>query len=167
VKPHLELGYVRAAHGLDGEVSIRTHDPGSSALDEVERVWIRPRVGAERELRIEGVRDATQGDLLIMFEGIATRKAADALVGGTLYVFREDLGLEEGEMFQGDLLGLTAFDPSGVELGKIEQVLNNGPVPNLVIRGGGKEWMVPFIDEYVTQVDVEAGRVTVRPLDID
>ena len=33
--PHLQVGYVAKAHGLRGEVTVRTFDPASTALFEV------------------------------------------------------------------------------------------------------------------------------------
>lgn len=168
MKAHLELGYVRAAHGLDGEVSVRTFDPASETLYEVERVLAKRRDGAEVELPVEGVRQAPKGDLLVMFGGVERREAAEALVGATLLAFREDLEAPApGEFFQGDLIGLTAVDESGATLGVVEEIWNSGPVPNLVIRGGAREIMVPFIDEFVPTVDMEARRVVVRPIDLD
>jgi 16S rRNA processing protein RimM len=168
VKTHLELGYVRAAHGLKGEVSVRTHDPASSALDEVERVWVHPRVGPDRELAIESLRDAPKGDLLVAFVEIQTREDAEALVGATVFAFREDLQAPaDGEFFQGDLVGLLAVDPQGVALGTVEEIWNSGPVPNLVIRGPRGELMVPFVDEFVPVVDLAARRVVVRPMELE
>ena len=167
MKPHLELGYVRAAHGLDGEVNVRTFDPASETLYDVERVLVKRRDGQEVELTVEGVRTAPKGDLLVMFEGIEKRLQAEALVGGTLFAFREDLEAPtEGEFFQGDLIGLQAFDPEGKLLGVVEEIWNSGPVPNLVIRGGEKELMLPFVDEFVGEVDLEAKRVVVKPYDL-
>lgn len=168
MKPHLELGYVRAAHGLNGEVNVRTFDPASETLFEVDRVFVRRKDGAESELEVEEVRTAPKGDLLVSFGGITRREAAEGLVGSTLFAFREDLEApEEGEVFQGDLIGLLAFDPAGNALGTVEEIWNSGPVPNLVIRGGGKELMVPFVDEFVPEVDLEKKRVVVKPLDIE
>src|SRR5207249_316890 len=103
-------------------------------------------------------------DLLVAFAGVETREDAEALVGATLLVFREDLEAPAaGEMFQGDLIGLTAVDEQGVTLGIVEDLWSSGPVPNLVIRGARGELMVPFVDEFVIEVDVEKGRVVVRP----
>jgi 16S rRNA processing protein RimM len=167
VKPHLELGYVRAAHGLKGEVNVRTFDPASETLFEVERVLARRRDGVEVELSVDEVRTAPKGDLLVSFGGVESREAAEAMVGATLLAFREDLEAPaEGEVFQGDLIGLTAVDPSGATLGIVEEIWNSGPVPNLVIRGGGKELMVPFIDEFVPEVDLPGKRVVVKPLEL-
>jgi 16S rRNA processing protein RimM len=168
VKTHLEVGYVRAAHGLNGEVVVRTHDPASSVLDEVDRVWAHPRTGPDRELKIEDVRTAPKNDLLVAFEGVETRQHAEALVGATIAAFREDL--EEpavGEYFQGDLVGLEAVDPNGAPLGTVAEIWNSGPVPNLVIRGGPRgEIMVPFVDEFVPEVDMERRRVVVKPMEL-
>jgi 16S rRNA processing protein RimM len=160
----LELGYVARAHGIQGEVAIRAFDPGSETLDTVERVRVRTRAGEEREMRIESVRPASKEDL-VAFEGVETREAAEALVGSTVFVYREDLEPpEEGEYFQGDLVGLTAVDEAGQELGKVEELWATGEVPNLVIRGPGKpELIVPFADEFVPSVDVPGGKIVIKP----
>jgi len=36
----LAIGYVARAHGLRGELRVHTHDPESTTLLDVERVWI-------------------------------------------------------------------------------------------------------------------------------
>jgi len=161
---YLELGYVARAHGLQGEVAIRAFDPGSETLDVVERVCVRTRAGEERELRIESLRP-TPKENIVVFEGVETREAAEALVGGTVFVYREDLEPPaEGEYFQGDLVGLTAVDEAGQELGKVVEVWATGEVPNLVIQGPGKpELIVPFADDFVTSVDMPGGRIVIRP----
>ena len=148
---------------------MRTYDPASEALDEVDRVWAHPREGEDRELTIEGVREATKGDLLVTFAGITTRAQAEAMVGATLAVFREDLEQPaSGEVFQGDLVGLAAVDVNGAPLGTVEEIWNSGPVPNLVIRGGPRgELMVPFIDEFVPEVDLEKRQCVVKPMELD
>jgi 16S rRNA processing protein RimM len=160
---HLATGYVARAHGLDGEVGVKTFDPGSETLFEVERVLLKLKDGSELELTIDSVR-STGKDILVAFDEIEGRAGAERLVGSTVHVFREDLEPpSEGEYFLGDLVGLTAFDEAGNELGTVEEVWESGPVPNLVIRKAGAELMVPFADEFVPAVDVPNGRVTVKP----
>jgi len=93
------------------------------------------------------------------------RTAAEALVGATVIAFREDLEPPaEEEYFQGDLVGLTAVDESGKVLGRVEEIWETGPVPNLVIRAEGKEELVvPFVDDFVSTVDIPGGRLVVKP----
>lgn len=163
-QPYLELGYVARAHGIGGEVAVRPFDPGSETLGAVERVRVRTRAGQERELRIESVRPTPKEDI-VAFEGVESREAAEGLVGSTVFVYREDLEPPaEGEYFQGDLVGLTAVDEAGKELGKVEELWATGEVPNLVIRGPGRpELIVPFADEFVPSVDMPGGKIVIRP----
>jgi 16S rRNA processing protein RimM len=164
LSPYLELGYVARAHGIRGEVAVRPFDPGSETLDTVQRVRVRTRVGEERELRIESLRPTPKEDI-IAFEGVETREQAEGLVGSTVFVYREDLEPPaEGEYFQGDLVGLTAVDEKGQELGKVVELWATAEVPNLVIRGPGKtELIVPFADDFVPTVDIPGGRIVIRP----
>lgn len=162
--PHLLFGYVARAHGLRGELVVRTFDPASEVFSEIERVWLKPAQGPEREVAIEDVREGPGGDLLVALAGVTTREAAEALQGAQLLAFRDDLSPPaEGEFFQGDLVGLEAVTPEGRKLGRVEEVWSSGPVPNLVIRGGAEELMVPFADDFIAEVDLEEQRVVVIP----
>jgi 16S rRNA processing protein RimM len=159
-----QFGYISWAHGLDGEVSVHTFDPASTVLEEVEQVLARPRSGGERELTIEDVREGAKGELLVTFAGLRGRVAALALVGSGLFVRRADLEAPaEGEYFQGDLVGLTAVTPEGVRLGVVEALWSTGPVPNLVIKDGDLELLVPFAEDFVVSVELEAGRLVLNP----
>jgi 16S rRNA processing protein RimM len=164
VSTRFQFGYVSRAHGLDGEVMVHTFDPASTVLDEVERVLVRPRSGEERQLTLADVREGSRGELLVTFEGVAGRVAAQALVGGALFVERADLEAPApGEYFQGDLVGLTAVTPEGVRLGVVEALWSTGPVPNLVIKDGDTELLVPFAEDFVVSVDLEQQRLVLTP----
>lgn len=168
MKPHLQFGYVSRAHGLKGEVVVRTFDPASTVLDEIDRVFVRTRGGEEREYELEGVREGPKGDLLVALGGVRRREDSEPLTGSAIFAFREDLEAPaDGEIFQGDLVGLEAFSPDGARLGVVEEIFAAGPVPNLVIRDGKAELMVPLVDEFVKEIDVAAGRVVVTPLDLE
>ncbi len=166
--PLLELGYIAAAHGVQGKVVIRTFDPQSAALDQVQRVHLKLKDADERELRIAS-RQQTGNRWVLGFAQIETRSEAEHLIGSRVSVFRGDLEPpREGEFFQGDLIGLTAVNEAGKVLGNVAEIWNTGPVPNLVIRGEGElELLVPFADEFVPQVDLVEGRIVIRPLDLE
>lgn len=159
-----EFGYVARAHGLKGELIVRLHDPLSTVLDDVRRLCARDKGGREVEHRISRARRGAPGEYLVFLEGIDTRAAAEALRGSTLLAFRVDLPpCSSGEYFQGDIVGLEARTPEGVVLGRVEGLFEGGGVPNLVISGGPSgELMVPFVDEFVLEIDLEARVVVVR-----
>jgi 16S rRNA processing protein RimM len=161
----LVVGYVSRAHGIAGEVAVRTFDASSEALDDVDRLVLRSREGVEREFVVLDARPASK-EVLLTLASVEGRSAAEQLRGSTVLVYREDLSPPvEGEYFQGDLVGLRAVSPEGTALGKVEEVWNAGPVPTLVIRGEAGELLVPFADDFVSQVDLENGVVRVRPLE--
>jgi 16S rRNA processing protein RimM len=163
-RPTLEVGYVARVHGLKGELAVRTFDPESEALSSVRRIVLRLRSGEERDLSLVSARGAADS-VLVTLAGIGSRQDAEVLKGATVLVHREDLAPPaEGEWFQGDLVGLEARTPEGTPLGKVTEIWNTGPVPVLVIEGAGSDpLMVPFVDEFVPEVDVKAGVLVVRP----
>lgn len=166
--PLLELGYIAAAHGVHGKVIVRTFDPQSAALSQVQRVHLKLKDANERELRIAS-RQQTGNRWVIGFAQVDARSEAEHLIGSRVSVFRDDLEPPgEGEFFQGDLIGLTAVDEAGKVLGKVAEIWNTGPIPNLVIRGEDDlELLLPFADEFVPHVDLAEGRIVIRPPDLE
>ena len=161
----LEVGYICGAHGLAGEVAVRTFDPQSEVLSEVTRAVLELKDRSRRELTFASLR-AGGKQHLVKFKEITTRSEAEGCVGARLFVFREELEpLEDGECYQGDLVGLKAIDEQGRVIGTVEEVWNTGPVPNLVIRGPTDlELLIPLVDEFVPNVDLDAGTVVIRKL---
>lgn len=163
--PWLQVGYVSRAHGLKGSLVIKTFDPASTALGEVDRVQLTPKDQAPRVVEVEGLREGPGGDLLLEVKGVNGRNEADALVGSAIAVHRDEIEApDEGSFFQGDLVGLAAQAPDGRPLGKIVEVWSSGPVPNLVLDNGE---MVPFADDFVVKVDLPGGTIVLRPLEYD
>lgn len=164
----LQVGYIARAHGLRGELGVKTFDPASTALGEVDRVQLTTKTGVVSLFSIETLRDAPRGDLLMTLEGVRSREAADALVGSTVAVHRDELEPpDEGEVFQGDLIGLEARTPEGRRLGVVSEIWSSGPVPNLVLKDGDAEQMVPFADDFIVKIDLEARTIVLRPLEFE
>ncbi len=159
-----QVGYVARAHGLRGELGVKPFDPESQVLLEVDRLQLQLKSGELRLLAIRGARPASK-EVLVQVEGVTDRTGAEALVGAAVRVDRDQLeGPEEGEYFQGDLVGMDAYDAQGRRLGQVVEVWETGPVPNLVIRGPDQpELVVPFADDFVPEVDLEKRRLTVHP----
>ena len=164
MKPLLQIGYIARVHGLRGELVLKTFDPDSTAINEVDVLVLGTRAGETLELTLESVGEAAGGDLRIKFEGHTRREDVEQFKGSSVSVRREDLEPPaEGEFFLGDLVGLEVLSVEGKRLGEITEIWSSGPVPNLVIRDGDAEQMIPFAEEFVSKVDLAAKRVTVVP----
>jgi 16S rRNA processing protein RimM len=157
--PRIEIGGIARAHGIRGEVVIVTHDPDSETLAGVERIYVD---GAPR--RVLAARD-TQRGWLVLLEGVATRTEAEALRGRPVEVDRADLGLAEGDILLHDLVGCAVRKADGAPWGVIAAI-DRVPLQDLlVIHDGGVERMLPLVDVFVKDIDLDARVVTVDPPD--
>lgn len=154
----VSVGRIARAHGVRGELAVRSEAPRESALLRVRKI----RIGdAEREL--ESAR-AANAEVLIRVRGVADRTAAEALKGQDVSVPRADLAPSEpGEYYFADLVGLMAHDEAGRELGQVKGLWETGPVPVVVIGEGERELLVPFAEDFIVAVKPEEGRLVVRP----
>lgn len=158
-RPRVEIGGVARAHGIRGEVVVVTHDPDSTVLDAVERIYVDGIAYA-----IAGAR-ATPKGWLVALEGIVDRNAAERLRGKPVEVARDDLALEDGDVLLADLVGCAVQRVSGEPWGTIVAI-DAGPGQDLlVIHDGEVERLLPLVDAFVVGIDVAARRVTVDPPD--
>ncbi len=152
----IEVGYVARAHGIRGEIAAVPHDPDSTTLEDVEAIWIRGQ-----RFEVEASRHTDKG-FLMKLGGIVDRNAAEALRGGAVEVDRDDIPMEEGDVFIADLVGCAAQLPDGTPYGQIVR-LEIGPQVRLVIHQGSVERLLPLVDELVPAIDLEKRIVTVDP----
>lgn len=153
------LGRIAGAHGIRGEVLIKTFTAAPEAI----AGYALGDAGGTRSFRITSAR-ATPKGVVARLEGVADRNAAEALKGVELYVARSALPpAAEGEFYHADLVGLAAVDAAGTVLGTIVAVQNFGAGDLLEIRlaGTAKTELVPFTEALVPEVDIAARRVVV------
>ena len=162
-KKYLECGKIINTHGINGVVKADSWCDSPEILASLEKVFILEN-DKMKKYRIE---DASifKRFVLLRLTGVNTVEDADKLREKILYLERDDLELEEGEVFIADLIGLPVIDAdSGVEYGKITDVINAGASDIYVIDTPNGEAMMPAVKEYVVKVDLENG-VLVRPIE--
>ena len=154
------LGRVAAAHGIRGEVLIKTFTerPEDIAaygpLDD----------GRGRTFKLKVIRVTPKG-VIARIAGVGDRNGAEALKGVSLHVDRGRLpSPDDGTYYHADLIGLAAVDPEGRPVGQVVAVYNHGAGDLLEVRlaGTGKTELVAFTDAFVPEVDLAARRVVVR-----
>jgi len=161
----LRIGRVSRPHGLKGELGIRLDWPDSRALLEAKSVVLSFPDGRTASHAIAGTRQTPKG-VLVRFEGVGDRDAAEALSGAAVSVLRSDLPpLEDGEYYLCDLVGLTVTSPAG-PVGRVIEVQMYPSVDAIVIETPGAERLeLPLLAEWLEHVDVPAGSITLRSLD--
>lgn len=150
----IALAAVAGAHGITGELRLKIFSDGG--LSRHEKMFVG---GVER--RLLSVRGSGQS-AVARFEGIADRSAAEALRGSLVEVDRSALPpLEAGEYYHADLIGLTAVDHSGEDLGIVVAVENYGAGDLLEIEtASGQRSLIPF---RAGIADLEDGRIVLDP----
>ncbi len=100
--------------------------------------------------------------MLVCFEKSNSRDEADKYVNKLIGVPRDVLPmLDEKEHYWVDLLGVEVINLKSEHLGVVHDVAWNGAHPVLVVRvGSEQDLMIPFIPEYVHNVD-SGSKITV------
>jgi 16S rRNA processing protein RimM len=158
----IRVGKIGAAHGVRGEVRllVDADDPLT-----VKKLGALEDEAGAREFRIVSLR-AAKGHLIVRFDGVNDRTAAEELRNLVLYVRRDRLPKQKDKntFYQADLVGLRVETSDGRTLGAIAAIQNfgAGDILEIAPTNGGDTFMVPFLDSFVPKVDIEGGRVVVE-----
>jgi 16S rRNA processing protein RimM len=159
----LAIGVIVAPHGTRGEVRMQiwTHFP--EHLSDIHEVYLGDEQQPRRLRRI----GASRGHATLSLQGVTDRETAEDLRGTVVRIDREQAApLEEGEFYQFELIGLNVETESGEPLGTVAEIIETGANDVYVIRDAeGKETLVPALKDVVPVIDLEAGKMVVRPLD--
>ena len=164
---HIAIGFISKAHGIRGEVHVVLNAEDAELLRGP--VFLRRGSGEPLPRAVVGLR-AHHGGLLARIEGINDRTAAEALKGTEILVERDKLSPDEsdGEILLAELVGLRVLcaEDGGTfsELGRIESVDTPAGQELWSIRTpDGKEVLFPAVEEFVLDIDLEAGSVRIAP----
>jgi 16S rRNA processing protein RimM len=156
------VGRIGRPHGIRGEVTVevRTDSPEERFAPGSVLVTEPARLGP---LTVAAARWHS-GRLLLLVEGVQDRTGAEAMRGAILSSEVDDDQVAEDaeEFYDHQLRGLRVVTVQGAEVGVVEDVIHL-PAQDLlsVRRVGGREVLVPFVQEIVPDIDVEGGRLLV------
>ena len=156
------LGQIGAAHGVRGEVRLRSFTSDPAAIADYGPLETEDG----RVLEIETLRPA-KDHFVVRLAGIRDRDAASALTNAKLYVPRERLPQTESadEFYHADLIGLAAVDQTGRTLGTVVAIHNFGAGDLIEVKpqAGGNTELVPFDVTHAPEVDIASGRIVIHP----
>ncbi len=153
------MGRIAAPFGIKGWIKLQPYSEDPGTLMDFES-WRIGRGEQQVQYTVEAVQD--HGNALVAkLAGIDDRDAAYALRGQEVSVERADLPPPEDNAFYwSDLVGLRAINRDGVELGKVDSLMETGAHDVLVIKGT-REHLVPFVEAFVGKVDLAGGTIEV------
>jgi 16S rRNA processing protein RimM len=139
----LVVGRVGRAHGLRGEVAVRFTSNRPERAEPGAVLYID-----DRELVIATSRPH-QDRVLVRFEGIDDRTAAEALQGRELSAapLGDDVVLDDDELWVHEIVGAEVHDRSGAAVGRVVAVEANPAHDILVLDGGALVPMVFVVEQ--------------------
>lgn len=159
----MAIGVIVAAHGTRGDVRMKiwTHFPEHIAA--LKSVYLGDE---EQPRRLRYVR-SSRGMAVLSLQGITRRDAAEELRGTVVRIDRQQARpLDEDSFYHFQLIGLDVVNEDGESVGKLAEIIETGANDVYVVRNDeGKEVLFPALKDVVTEIDLESGKMTVRPLD--
>lgn len=154
------LGRVAGLHGLQGWVKVFSHTQPRKGIVNYDPLYVASK-GEWRPLCVEEARQQGKG-VVLKFVGYADRDAATALLGCDIAVRREQLPPPSpGEYYWADLLGLRVVTVDGMELGRVQNLLETG-ANDVIVVAGERERLIPFLQgTVVVAIDLDQGLLRV------
>jgi len=147
----LEIGRIGRAHGLRGELAVLLTSDRTERLAVGSELFI-----GDRTLVVVSSRPHQQR-ILVRFDGVEDRTAAEALQGEVLSAV--ELPSRDDEFWVHQLIGAQVRDAAGVVLGTVEAVEAN-PASDLLVLDGDRLVPLTFVvshDDGIITVDLPAG----------
>jgi 16S rRNA processing protein RimM len=154
------IGAIAGAFGVAGEVRLKSFCSEPTDIAAYGPLYSED---GQREFRITLTRPVA-GGLGARISGVATKEAADALRGVSLYISRDRLpALPDDEFYHADLIGLDVLDAGGEPLGKVTAIHNHGAGDIIEISPTRHKsaLLLPFTKAIVPNVDLARGRLIV------
>ena len=155
------VGRIGRPHGIRGEVTVevRTDEPERYFLPDA-TVLVNEHPMVIDTVRWNGAR------LALHFQAVSDRNAAELLRGAVITAERADdvIPDEPDTYYDSSLLGCAVVDPDGRTIAEVSDVLHlPGQDVLVVLDATGKEHLIPFVAEFVPEVDLSGRRVLIDP----
>lgn len=151
-----EVGYVKKAHGIKGEVLVRFYEPEATYLQEDLLVQTSKTTLTVARLKQH------KSDMIVLFNEVNDRNASELLKGEKLYI-NSDLAKDinsSGELFLGSIIGYNLKN-YGEFMGVVQGLTKTKAheLVQLELADSTHTVELPWVDEFIVSVDHEKSTV--------
>lgn len=155
-----EIGKIVNTHGINGELRVLTNSD-----------FIKERFGLGAEIWVNDqkfiIEDSHQHKnfIIIKLKGYNNINEVMGLKGKmiTAQPLSHDV-LDDGEYFNHDLEGCRVFNQEHIECGVVSKVVDGGNYNYLRIKGN-KSGLVPFIDSFIIDVNIDNKTIIIEEIE--
>ena len=152
------IGQVVNVVGLKGELKVYHYSDYRERFEELTKVFLE-----DTPYEINSVR-YVKGTVILKLQGIDDRSQAEKHKGKNIYIDKEGLRvLPEDTYYIFDLIGLSVVEENGRFLGTVSNVIQSSAQDLFEVeRENLNKFLIPAVDEFILNIDMESKTVTVR-----
>ncbi len=162
----ITIGVVQKPRGLKGELKILPTTDHPERFSQVERLFLVSPEGERLRAFVAGVRYG-QGSVFLRLKNYETPESVARFRGWEIRIPRsEALPLQEDEFYIFDLIGLDVWTTGGECIGTVADVQVFAGNQLLCVNSPEKkEYLIPFVREFVKEVLLQEGRIVIEPIE--
>jgi 16S rRNA processing protein RimM len=162
----IAIARIARTRGNRGELLADLHTDNPDRFDDLDEVWLEFDDGRRQARTLKKLEDVWdhKGRKVLKFEGVDTISDAEAWAGCWVMVPADRaVELPEGTYFNHDLVGCAVSGLDGTLIGKVSEVLDIADNTQLVVRGGGREYLIPAVKSICVEVSIPDKRIVIDP----
>lgn len=149
----LQVGWVKDAHGLKGELYIQLSAGRADWLSSFKEFWLQK--SELQHFKVAAAKPHREG-LIVKTDTILDRTQAEKLKGFQFLIPESYLQSEPGEtIFLKQIEGFRVI-ANGKDLGLIQGFSSNGPQDLLKLKLNGSEVLIPLVKEFIDGFDFDS-----------
>lgn len=161
---YILVGEIVNTFGIKGELKVKSYsDFNEVRFAKGQKLYISFH-DAYQEVEVQSYREH-KGHVLVAFKGMENINLVEKYVSCEVYVSEEDLHeLDEGEYYFKDLLGCKVRLHDEI-VGEVIEVMDYPANVVLRIQLADKTILVPFVEAFVPEVDIEQQEITISVIE--
>ena len=161
--PYIAIARIARPRGNRGEVLADLYTDNPARFNSLGAVWLE-FADLSRERHILEHAWVHNGRQVLKFTGIDTISAAERFSGAWVEIESDQaVKLPDGTYFDHDLIGCTAYDGAGRNLGIVKDILHIAGNDQLIVEGEQGEYLVPANQTICKEVCIAEKRILLDP----
>lgn len=160
-----DIGKIVNTHGIRGEVKVVQLTDFEERFKVGETVYAFKGNQPPTTLVITSQRKH-KGFHLLTFEGYDSINDVEVFKNSELKINESQLSeLKPGEYYYYEIIGSDVYTMDDEWLGTVKEILAPGANDVFVVKGKGKEVLIPNIKDIVKEIDIEKQKILIEPME--
>lgn len=161
----IKYGKIVKKHGLSGEVKVFPFSGELYSFDKLSALFLSLKDSNPKKFLIERKR-YHKNLVIVKLKGIDTPEEAEKLCGYAILIDSNELpDTEDDEYYWFQLIGLKVTTEDNEFIGTVSSLLDTSAQPILVVKNNSREFMIPMVDKFVKEIDLENSKIVIDPIE--